>query len=62
MIAEPSVIRGRRLGNLVLAGSEKPLPYDELRRAAAGDPFPARVVDGPELARFASAAPVVTDT
>ena len=62
MIAEPSVIRGRRLGNRVLAGSEKSLPYDELRRAAAGDPFPARVVDGPELARFASAAAVVTDT
>ena len=61
MIAEPGVIRGRRLGNLVLAGSDKPLPCDELRRAAAGDPFPARVVDGADLARFASGAPVVTD-
>jgi spermidine synthase len=61
MIAEPGVIRGRRLGNLVLVGSDKPLPYDELRRAAAGDPFPARVLDGAELARFASVAPVVTD-
>ena len=61
MIAEPGVIRGRRLGNLVLVGSDKPLPYNGLRRAAAGDPFPARVLDGAELARFASAAPVVTD-
>ncbi len=61
MIAEPGVIRGRRLGNLVLVGSDKPLPCDGLRRAAAGDPFPARVLDGAELARFASAAPVVTD-
>jgi spermidine synthase len=61
MIAEAGVLRGRRLGNLVLAGSERPLPYGELRRAAAADPFPARVVDGAELGRFASGAPVVTD-
>jgi spermidine synthase len=61
MIAEAGVLRGRRLGNLVLAGSERQLPCDELRRAAAADPFPARVVDGAELARFASGAPVVTD-
>jgi spermidine synthase len=61
MIAEASVLRGRRLGNLVLAGSDQPLPWDGLRRAAAGDPFPARVVDGAELGWFASGAPVVTD-
>lgn len=61
MIAEAGVLRGRRLGNLVLAGSDAALPYDELRRAAAGDPFPARVVAGADLARFAAAAPVVTD-
>jgi spermidine synthase len=61
MIAEPAVLRGRRLGNLVLAGSDRPLPYPELRRAAAGDPFPARVLDGDELARFASGASVITD-
>jgi spermidine synthase len=61
MIAEPAVLRGRRLGNLVLAGSDRPLPYAQLRRAAAGDPFPARVLDGDELARFASGASVITD-
>jgi spermidine synthase len=61
MIAEAGVLRGRRLGNLVLAGSERPLPCGELRRAAAADPFPARVLDGAELARFASGAPVITD-
>jgi spermidine synthase len=61
MIAEASVLRGRRLGNLVLAGSDQPLPWDGLRRAAAGDPFPARLVDGAELGWFASGAPVVTD-
>lgn len=61
MIAEAGVLRGRRLGNLVLAGSDQPLPVDALRRAAAGDPFPARVMDGAELLRFASGASVVTD-
>jgi len=61
MIAEAGVLRGRRTGNLVLAGSERPLPYGELRRRAAADPFPARVAEGGELARFASGASVVTD-
>ncbi len=61
MIAEAGVLRARRLGNLVLAASDRPLPCDQLRRAVAADPFPARVLDGAELARFASGAPVVTD-
>jgi spermidine synthase len=61
MIAEAGVLRGRRLGNLVIAASERPLTYGELRRAAAADPFPARVLDGEELLRFASGAQVVTD-
>ena len=38
MIAEPAVLRGRRLGNLVLTGSDRPLPYPELRRAGNGSP------------------------
>ena len=61
MIAEPSVLRGRRLGNLVLTGSDRSLPVEALRRAVAADPFPARVVEGAELFRFASGASVVTD-
>jgi hypothetical protein len=62
MIAEASVLRGRRRGNLVIFGSDRPLPEAGLRRAAAGDPFPARVVAGDDLLRFISGAPVVTDT
>lgn len=54
MIAEPAVLRGRRLGNLVLAGSRRPLPEDGLRRATAADPFPARLVCGAELVKFAA--------
>jgi spermidine synthase len=61
MIAEASVLRGRRRGNLVILASDQPLPEAALARAAAGDPFPARLVTGSDLARFTSGAPVVTD-
>jgi spermidine synthase len=61
MIAEAGVLRGRRLGNLVIAASDGRLPDGELRRAAAADPFPARVLDSAELVQFASGAQVVTD-
>jgi Spermine/spermidine synthase domain len=61
MVAEPGVLRGRRRGNLVIFGSDQALPEEALARATAGDPFPARVVAGADLARFVSGAPVVTD-
>ncbi len=61
VIAEASVLRGRRRGNLVIFGSDQPLPEAALGRAAAADPFPARLVAGEDLRRFASGAPVVTD-
>ena len=61
MIAEASVLKGRRRGNLVILGSDQPLPEAALGRAAAGDPFPARLVAGDDLRRFSSGAPVVTD-
>ncbi|WP_017592461.1 spermidine synthase [Nocardiopsis potens] len=59
LIAEPSVLRGRRFGNLVLAASDRPLPVDELGRRAHRDPDMARLVCGPDLERFtAGTAPV----
>ena len=61
VIAEPSVLRGRRRGNLVILASDQPLPEAALGRAAAGDPFPARVVAGEDLKRFAASAAVITD-
>lgn len=61
MVAEASVLRGRRRGNLVIFASDRPLPEAALRRAAAADPFPARVVAGEDLLRFISGAPVITD-
>jgi hypothetical protein len=72
LLAEPGVLRGRRFGNLVLAGADprtdaagagapRGLPLPELARLAAGNPFPARLVAGEELARFAAGARPVTD-
>jgi len=55
MVAEASVLRGRRRGNLVVFGSDRPLPEAALRRAAAADPFPARVVTGEDLPRLSQA-------
>jgi spermidine synthase len=61
LIAEPGVLRGRRFGNLVLAGAHHPLPLAELTRKAAADPFPARVLAGDELRQWIAGASPVTD-
>ncbi|WP_318279378.1 MULTISPECIES: spermidine synthase [Streptomyces] len=59
LIAEPSVLRGRRFGNAVLLASRAELPLGALARRAAGDAFPARVEHGAALRRLiADAAPV----
>ncbi|HEX6932424.1 MAG TPA: fused MFS/spermidine synthase [Streptosporangiaceae bacterium] len=61
LIADPGVLRGRRFGNLVAAGSRRDLPVAGLVRLAAGDPFPGRVVTGAELDRFVAGARPMTD-
>ena len=61
LIADAAVLRGRRFGNLVLAAADHALPVAELTRRVAGDPFPARLVHGEELARFAAGAKPITD-
>lgn len=61
LIASPEVLRGRRFGNLVLAGSDAGLPVPELVRRAAADPFPARVLDDDATRALADGAAVVTD-
>ncbi|MFG2526679.1 spermidine synthase [Streptomyces sp. NPDC048516] len=59
LIAEPSVLRGRRFGNAVLLASHAPLPLAALARRTAGDAFPARVEHGAALRRLiADAVPV----
>ncbi|MCW2605715.1 MAG: hypothetical protein JWO60_408, partial [Frankiales bacterium] len=49
LLADPGVLRGRRFGNVVLAGSALPLPLDGLRRRAARAAGTARVVAGADL-------------
>jgi spermidine synthase len=61
LIADAAVLRGRRFGNLVVAAARHELPIDGLARRVAGDPFPARLVHGGELDRFAAGAKPVTD-
>jgi spermidine synthase len=61
LVAEPGVLRRRRFGNLVLAGSQAELPADPLRRRVAADPFAARVLDGEDLERFVAGTRPVTD-
>ncbi|MFJ6752637.1 spermidine synthase [Streptomyces sp. NPDC091266] len=62
LIAEPSVLRGRRFGNAVLIASCQQLPVAALARRAAGDVFPARVEHGAALRRLIAGAAPVRDT
>ncbi len=53
--AEPSVLRGRRFGNLVVVAralSAGALDVARLTRLMAGDPWPARTLHGEELRAF----------
>ena len=61
LLAEPSVLRGRRFGNVILAASSAPLPVAGFARAGAADAFPARLVHGDDLDRLVAGARVVTD-
>ena len=61
LIAEPSVLRGRRFGNVLLVGAHRQLDVAQLARRTAGDAFPARVVHGTEVRRFAGDARPVHD-
>jgi spermidine synthase len=60
-VADPSVVKGRRFGNVVLAASRAPLPVVDIKRAAARAAFPRTVHAGPALTAFAAGAAVLTD-
>ncbi|MEU1507625.1 fused MFS/spermidine synthase [Kitasatospora sp. NPDC005748] len=61
LIAEAPVLRGRRYGNILLAGSTGPLPVADLSRRLAADIFPARLTEGADLAAFTGRTAAVTD-
>ncbi len=61
VMADAPVLRGRRFGNLVLAGSDGELPIEGLTRRVAADPFPARLLHGSDLDKFVAGARPITD-
>lgn len=61
LVADPTVLRGKRFGNAVLVAGDLPLPVAELTRRAASDPHPARVEHGRSLRDFTGGAVPVAD-
>ncbi|MGX1270172.1 spermidine synthase [Streptomyces phaeoluteigriseus] len=61
LVADPTVLRGKRFGNAVLVASDLPLPTAELTRRAASDPHPGRVEHGKDLTDFTGGAAAVAD-
>ncbi|MCQ4040533.1 spermidine synthase [Streptantibioticus rubrisoli] len=62
LVAEPSVLRGRRFGNAVLVAGARELPVPYLARRVAADAFPARVEHGAGLRQLVGDARPVRDT
>lgn len=60
-IAETQVLKGRRFGNVVIAGSYSDDLSHWLPRLLAGGPHPAKAVYGAELKTFIGSAPIVLD-
>lgn len=61
LVADPTVLRGKRFGNAVLVASDLALPTAELTRRAASDPHPGRVEHGRALTDFTGGAVPVVD-
>ena len=61
LLADPSVLRGRRFANLVMAASDAPLPEASLVRTVSRAAGRARLVSGDALRDFTGGAAVVTD-
>jgi spermidine synthase len=59
LVADSTVLRGRRFGNLVVIAGRVPPPVEALARRAAGDWFPGRVET--DLDRFSAGAVALTD-
>ena len=61
LLADPSVLRGRRFANLVLAASDAPLPVQALTRTVSRAAGRARLVTGVALRDWTGGAAPVTD-
>jgi hypothetical protein len=61
LIAEPSVLRGRRYGNVVFVASQRPLPVTDVARRVARGAAPARVYDKAGVRDLAGTRQPITD-
>ncbi|MFZ2178178.1 MAG: fused MFS/spermidine synthase [Rhodococcus sp. (in: high G+C Gram-positive bacteria)] len=62
IIADPAMLKGRRYGNLVIAGSDVPIAHDPaLVHRLLGGGVPAHVWDDTQVRRFAGSARVLRD-
>jgi spermidine synthase len=60
-LADASLLKSRRYGNVVLVASRAELPIDWLPRLLAGGPHPAKVIAGREIVDFIAGAKIVLD-
>jgi hypothetical protein len=49
LCAEPSTLKGRRFGNVIIVGGSTPLPYAVIAQRVGQSPFPYRVLRGARL-------------
>jgi hypothetical protein len=49
LCAEPSTLKGRRFGNVIIVGGSTPLPYAAIAQRVGQSPFPYRVLRGARL-------------
>lgn len=61
VLAQPAVLRGRRFGNLVLAGSDRPFDVQELAHRSARAIGRVRVLSAGDVRDFTGGAKPVTD-
>ena len=62
IIADPAMLKGRRYGNMVMAGSDVPFGDDpQLRRRLLGGAVPAHLWDDAQVRAFAAGTPVRHD-
>jgi len=61
VLADPTVLAGKRFGNIVIAAAHVPLPIEGYVSRTASDAFPGRVLHGAALTRFTGGAKPMTD-
>lgn len=61
-IVDPSILKGRRFGNIVIAASDREFPVFEIERRVRKLSLPARVIDDVDLRRRGAGARIFSDS